>query len=277
MPDSKSLTFLFWNIDENHVTNRIVRIVRHYHVDIMILAECKIKESEILLKLNEKKTEFFFNNSRIPGHKIRIFSKFHDRYFHPVQESGNRLTIRKLILSANFVILVAALHLISKEHFDEKSQYSEASKYCQEIINAEKNMGNKNTIMIGDFNINPFEYGMIAGDGFNSVMSRKIAKRGKRKVQGKDYEYFYNPMWNFFGDLKDKPPGTYYYESSSHENYHWNIFDQVLVRPSIIELMDYSSLEILDGDGIYSLLKDDGVPDRKNASDHLPILFSLKI
>lgn len=273
----KSITFLFWNIfNKENLTDRIIRIVNYYNVDIIILTECKIKESEILLKLNEKKTLFFFNNSRIPKHKIKIFSKFNDKYFHPVLETRNkRLTIRKLKLPATNEILVAALHLISKCEF-ERSQNFEVIPYAQELINAENVTGHKNSIIVGDFNMNPFEDGMIAGNGFNSVMSRKIAESEKRTIQGKEYIYFYNPMWNFFGDIEE-PLGTYYYNRNEHINFYWNIFDQVLIRPSLINMFDLKRFKILDKDGMFSLLNNQGLPDKKSGSDHLPILFSLNV
>jgi len=124
--NSKSITFLFWNIKNKNLTDRIIRIVDTYNIDIIILAECNARESEILLKLNKKKTSFYFNKSRILKHKIKIFSKFNDKHFLPFQETGKRLTIRRLKLPNNNDILIAALHLIPKPYFDDYDQTSEA-------------------------------------------------------------------------------------------------------------------------------------------------------
>ncbi len=124
--------------------------------------------------------------------------------------------------------------------------------------------------------MNPFEAGMIMGNCFNSVMSRNIAKKGSRIVQGKEYKYLYNPMWSFFGDLSKTPLGTHYYNSSTHINYHWNIFDQVLIRPELIDCVKYDELKILVNDGNLNLLNKNGIPDKK-VSDHLPLLFTIDL
>lgn len=78
------------------------------------------------------------------------------------------------------------------------------------------------------------------------------------------------------GDLSEGPPGTYHYERSEQVNYGWNMFDQVLVRPSMIPRFDFGCLEIVTSVGEESLLTERGIPD-KSRSDHLPIVFGIKL
>jgi hypothetical protein len=78
--------------------------------------------------------------------------------------------------------------------------------------------------------MNPFETGLVSAAGLNSVMSRRVASRETRKVQGREYRFFYNPMWSHFGDARDDTAGSYYYDAGEHVNYYWNMFDQVLLR-----------------------------------------------
>ena len=68
--------------------------------------------------------------------------------------------------------------------------------------------------------------------GLHGVMSRNVASRELRTVQGQKYPLFYNPIWSLMGDLNQGPPGSYYYESSQHVEHFWWMFDQVLVRPA---------------------------------------------
>jgi hypothetical protein len=79
--------------------------------------------------------------------------------------------------------------------------------------------------------MNPFEDGIVAANGLNAVMSRDVAARESRRVQRKDYTFFYNPMWGHFGDATDGPSGTFYRGSSEQVEYFWHMFDQVLIRP----------------------------------------------
>ena len=84
-------------------------------------------------------------------------------------------------------------------------------------------------------------------------------------------------MWNRFGDNTGGPPGTYYYERSEHLCYFWNIFDQVLVRPDLLNLFPNQELSILSDIGGETLLSPKGLPDKAIGSDHLPVLFKLDL
>ncbi|MBC8042592.1 MAG: hypothetical protein IAF08_04025 [Rhizobacter sp.] len=116
---------------------------------------------------------------------------------------------------------------------------------------------------------------MVDARGLHAVATRAVATKNSRKVDGKEYPFFYNPMWRYFGDENDRPSGTYYYGGSEPKTYFWNIYDQVLLRPNLVPLFEQQELRILTGDGKQEFLKK-GVPD-KAISDHLPILFKLNI
>ena len=84
-------------------------------------------------------------------------------------------------------------------------------------------------------------------------------------------------MWGLLGDHRTSPPGTYYYECAEHVCYHWNAFDQVLIRPALIKRFQLDELKILTNDGTAALICENGLPDANAASDHLPIVFALDL
>jgi hypothetical protein len=124
--------------------------------------------------------------------------------------------------------------------------------------------------------MNPFDIGVVSAIGLHGVMTRHIAQRGRRIVQGQEYNFFYNPMWAFFGDGTAGPAGTYYYQNAEHKVFFWNVFDQVLIRPTLLPCFDNSDLKILDSDGENQFLSVNGTPNDDLYSDHLPITFSIK-
>jgi hypothetical protein len=131
------------------------------------------------------------------------------------------------------------------------------------------------TLLVGDFNMNPFEPGLVAAAGLNAVMSRQVAARTTRTVQGREYRFFYNPMWGCFGDGRSHTAGSYFYDSGEHVNYFWNVFDQVLIQPELAIDFSNDQLKILTSSGGRSLVRQDGRPDDENSSDHLPLVFEL--
>lgn len=55
------------------------------------------------------------------------------------------------------------------------------------------------------------------------------------------------------------------------------MFDQVLIRPALLDRFATQDVQILHTDGERSLLSSRGIPDTSIASDHLPILFKLAL
>lgn len=82
-------------------------------------------------------------------------------------------------------------------------------------------------------------------------------------------------MWAFLGDSGPSPPGTYFYNSGGEVNYFWNVFDQVLVRPALLDSLSNDGVKIITELQGHTLLTDLGRPNRETSSDHLPIVCRL--
>ena len=54
------------------------------------------------------------------------------------------------------------------------------------------------------------------------------------------------------------------------------MFDQVLIRPELINGFEPAKLRIVTAIGGSPLVEQDGRPDSGNYSDHLPIVFELE-
>jgi exonuclease III len=270
----RKLNFLFWNLNGKNLKEEVVNIVLHHDIDVLILAEKGIKSSELLLELNQKSNLFSDNYPLSNCDKVQIFSKFDYHFIRSIEED-TRMSVRRLKLPQFEHINIAALHLFDKIHNDAESQSENASLLAQKIEGFEKKYDDK-TIVIGDFNMNPFEKGMVKANGFNAVMSSKLAEKTTRVVNKQTYKFFYNPMWSLYGDVKNNVTGSYYYQNSELVAYPWNIFDQLLIRPSLIPNFVKDSLVFLDSDGKKSLLTRNGLPNKVKYSDHLPLFFTLK-
>jgi hypothetical protein len=146
------------------------------------------------------------------------------------------------------------------------------ARYIQE---AEENVGHRRTILIGDLNMNPFEAGVVGSEGLHGIMDRTIVSGGSRVVQGEDRTFFFNPMWAKFGDGSLTPPGTYFYNSGAEVNYFWNMFDQVLLRPALLNSLGADAVTVVTEIQGLTLLTGQGRPNRAAHSDHLPLVSRL--
>ncbi len=229
----------------------------------------------MLSALNRNEKEYDYSES--PGcTKIKIFTKFNKKYVPP-QWEDDRTTIRHLRLPGKKNILLAVTHLPSKMYSSSDSLAIEAGILAGRIRCAENLAGHSRTILAGDLNMNPFEVGIVGSANLHGVMDRKIAQKKERKVQSRKYPFFYNPMWGMLGDSRSGPPGSFYYPGTQHVEYFWHMFDQVMLRPDLLEYFDNRDLKILLSDDEYSLITKDGLPDKKTCSDHLPLFFKLTV
>lgn len=270
------LRFLLWNLKGKPLQSSIAALVRAYEVDIIVLVENRITTADLLRSLNSPGTADYYDSPCLQCSKIHIFSRFLSEFSRPFHES-DRLTIRHVRLPGRVDFLLAAVHFPDKTHWNDESQIFECVRFVDEITDTESKIGHTRTILMGDFNMNPFEAGMISARGFHATMSRQIAHKNSRIVQGKRYPYFYNPMWGLMGDATPGPAGTYYYDNAEHTTLFWNMFDQVLVRPELLPAFNNGSLQILETVGDVSLLSRRGIPNKRRGSDHLPILFDLNL
>jgi exonuclease III len=260
------LRVLFWNVDKKPRYERIARLVQTNRVDLLLLAEWK----HSVLKL-----------IRVIGQNCRIIGEAQNGMLAlailPELEASLQVsTLRFQIYAMNLRecdFQLSLVHFPSKRSpEDTQPQATEARNLVRQLAHPDATY-NRNSIVIGDFNMNPFEQGMVASDALNSASSVRAVWDESRVVRSMVYPQWYNPMWSFFGDRSPGQPGTYYYNTSSDINFYWNIFDQVLLRAEIANsLVDVS---ILDTDGVESLLTVSGLPDRTQASDHLPLLVTL--
>jgi len=220
----------------------VAELAEIHRVDVIILAECDDDPQTMLSALNRASaTGFHFPRSLYE--RIVMFTRFSPEFLKPLFE-GTRVSIRRLALPARMPVLFAATHLPSKLYCSPESLAFECSELARDIENVEDRAGHPGTLLVGDFNLNPFEAGLVGG--LSSVMSRQVASRMTRIVQDREHRFFYNPMWGHFGDARTETAGSYFYDAAERVNHYWNIFDQVLLRPELAKRFDTSQLSICE-------------------------------
>lgn len=126
-------------------------------------------------------------------------------------------------------------------------------------------------LVIGDFNEEPFGGALVHG---------LLAERERKRAQERS-DYLYNATWRLMGEREPWPTTTRralgsYYSSSAKGGTHWRVFDQLLVKGSLLKNSGWSlkeaTLHFIEHAELFAA--DRG--SMKTRFDHLPLSFSLE-
>lgn len=262
------MKILFWNTHKNENINTIIsELITDNNISIVVLAEYTADVDELLQILTMQSVHMKQYISA-GCDRIKIIGSVN-------QVEPGKQTDQASIQIINNDIVMCCVHLNSQIYSGHQERREiHIEQIISDIQLLEKELNTDKTIIVGDFNINPYDDTCINARYFHGIPVYEEAKRKTRTVADKEFSMFYNPMWNFLGD-RYQPYGTYYHNGSDAVNAYWNIYDQVIVRPSIKERFVDESLKILTETKTIYLLDKNGHPD-KNISDHLPIMFEIE-
>ena len=175
------------------------------------------------------------------------------------------------------VWLLHIIHLTSAMNKDEEARNRRADKVSDLIRKLEEytfKTDEYKSIIVGDFNLQPYSRGIAGIFGFNATMSIPIAKKEFRSVEGEKRFYYYNPMWKLMGDNK-LVQGTYYVDSDQQDlSMFWYSFDEVLIRPYFIDRFNWEYFGLVEKTEMFNLIKDYKI-NKTKFSDHLPLKFEI--
>lgn len=269
------LRCLFWNQGNNDVTSVVAMAADEYLLDILAFCEVGANSEQTLAALG-RRSDYHFTTGRVST-RFHIFTSFPARFLR-LRSEAERFVVFDVRLPAREPFLLMVVHAPSKAAGWSPSALAlEVAHYVSALRDVESNVAIPRSLIVGDFNMNPFEPGMAGASSFNAVMDARLANAETRTVQGRTYRYFYNPMWNLYGDITPGPPATLFHSGSTQEELHWHMLDQVLVSPEMIAHVDVASIKILDCVGDHQLVTKNGRPKRSTYSDHLPVYFELKV
>lgn len=265
------MKILFWNVHNNiHINDILVQAILETNADIIGLAEYNNTViTDLISNLNANQTTYYLFHF-MGCKRIRIISKINPRLTMPLYQCSY-YTIWNIPYNKNDRLNIVFLHfpicyLKEYDKIDIVDELREAIENCEIKTNC------VNSVIVGDYNMNPFDKQMYVGKGLNAIPVSDIAKKQSREVRKKERLFFYNPTWNMIGDFTT-PPGSYYKYESSVECLFWNLFDQVCIRPSLIDSFKQESLKYITKINNTDLLKN-GIPNIE-ISDHLPLYFEL--
>ncbi|AXP80483.1 hypothetical protein CJ739_1394 [Mariniflexile rhizosphaerae] len=273
------LNILYWNTYKKPLIDEIKDLVIEYKINLIVLIENSADDTFLLNTLKNINQDFRQFQPRL-FRRPKIFSSVPN--IDIKENSGHgRYGIFEINIPKFEKKLMTITHFPSKFNWGNPSDHFGLCVELKTDIELEEfKSSTRNTLILGDFNMNPFEDGLVNSAGLHNINNKEIASTMSRNYQGKSYNYFYNPMWSFLGDeSKGSVQGTHFHNTYKPINYFWNLYDQIMIRPELIPYFDENELTIISKIGNNSLVKKINGYTRidKDYSDHLPIKFQLKL
>jgi len=276
------MNILFWNTNISKggnvkaagINNCLLSLATENEVDLLILAEYGENIRQLCRYLsNLSGTQYI----PIPnnGGCTKIKGIINGKYNIQTLRERDRYQMVK-ISTVFYDLIVAMIHSDSKRYSRNNRQEEILRQFHTAIIEEQEAHNCENVIAIGDYNTNPFEEACLsAGNLFAVPFVDEVTGNPTRCIGDRIYQKFYNPTWKFFGN-RNIPYTTYhYYNTGDMANCYWNVIDQVMIRPKLIEAFDDEKLKIISNTKKHQLLHN-GKPDKNNFSDHLPLFCALK-
>lgn len=265
------IRILFWNVNKQNLTTHVCSIASGTQSDVIILNENVIPSSRTLRSLRSSVTKDFFIPQTISEDRFHCFCRTTSLDLIELHH-GFRLSVRRLKVKEHDLLL-AIVHGVDVRNYDAANRQSFAQSLASEIEFAKQEHKTNKVVVLGDFNMNPYDPGMNLAAGLNAMMTKRCVANGVRRHLGHNYDLYYNPMWSHFGDITLGPAGTVY-DTSSQGAYGWSMFDQALIHHSLVNI--FERVDIIDNAGNVSLADSNGRPNNTIASDHFPILLTLR-
>lgn len=261
------MKILYWNIKQNENINYITELLSQELPDLFFLAEINKDILQESKKFNDIGYEFFEN----PGceritilKKIKLTSNLglQSRYYTSIE-----------IPSVDLIVI--SVHLPS-QMFQHMKALKEFIRDFRSTIDSEYGSSIESRILvIGDFNVNPFEEPMIDFDGFsasNSRRSRSIAK----SINNNEKILYYNPTWQLYS--RTDFPGTKYFRRPSGSSYdilEHHYLDQVVISQKLRDEIIKERIDVIEITETLSFFnKEKNIIE---GSDHLPLLYEFYI
>ncbi len=267
--DSKLLSVIFWNVNKKDLTSAVCSLANSTMADIVVLNENKVLSGDTLRELKTNVSDDFYIPDAMSEKRFHCFCRNRELDMSEVH-SGLRTSVRKCKIGPHNILLTL-VHGVDIRNYDADARQSFAQTIASDMDLVKDKQSTNKLVLLGDFNMNPYESGMTLAAGLNAMMTRSCVAPGCRKYIDKTYDFYYNPMWSLFGDNSEGPAGTVH-DTSSQGPYGWSMLDQVVIHHSIVPI--FHDVQILTEAGAQSLMDKKGHPDTENASDHFPILVN---
>jgi exonuclease III len=284
------INIISWNTNKKNTAflrSALTELASEQAPEIFVFQECLGQYVNTIL--NPTYDEIPYPGNGI-NRRVRIFLKKNtfDRFAINTAFNNKLVFVHLRKIGGTEDFNLAGIHFYSKLN-TERQQLWKNKPFTERIDLLERTQTNNNrTILIGDFNYNPYDSTLSDPNVFNAIDNKNLIRTfSANPIGNRNHNYWYNPMWNLLGDydfnrdLHKDSSGTYFLYNEAEIPY-WNLIDGALLRPSIMDRIDFKKTEVLTNTSQRNFLKPliirtDESLVVEDFSDHLPLKVTLKI
>jgi len=171
-------------------------------------------------------------------------------------------------------LYIISLHMPSQMSYNLDALKYNISEFKFEFENYIGNSVEKNILLIGDFNVNPFESPIVHFDGLSATNTRNF--NVIKTFRSKQKYIYYNPTWKLYTDndfpgtfVKKRPSGSVFDVIDHH------YLDQVILSYRLKENLISEEIKTLKKTEEYTFC--DIRRNKVLLSDHLPLKYVFEI
>lgn len=260
------LNILFWNLRRNAIEDSIADCIVENNVDIVVFSEFNGID---FIKIKKKLGKMYERIMAVQDdRKVTLLAK--TTLSVTTVQQQNRYNIYNVKTAVKEYLLVA-VHLEDRRNYRAAERIETIRCLVADIEQTEKLLKCSNTIVIGDFNANPYDEELLSKYAFNAVLFKKIIDKCElTNPNSLKKKRFYNPILHYISEDTEMY-GSFYYEKEYMTPY-WYCLDQVLVRKVLANNINH--VEYLKRINTMDLLEN-AIPNSA-ISDHLPLLVNLQ-
>ena len=253
---------LFWNLKGNDLKSYIEKLITEHEIDVAVFAEYDAIDFHQIESDTKNAYRHVIGIGACNKITLLIKSSIAIKFTH---EQSRYIIVNFEIAGENMIM--AGTHLQDRWSTDTATRLITIRRLIQDISNVEERCGSKKTIIIGDFNANPYDDELLLADAFNAVLFKDVIKQSETcKVADNTYRRFYNPILNFISE-DTKMYGSFHNTTSANSPV-WHCLDQVIVSKALCDRI--ININYLKNAGKQSLIS--RIKPNSKISDHLPLL-----
>ncbi len=265
------MKFIFWNIHKQPLVEEIAELIAEKQCDICAFAETDEETINQAVELLRDKYQIDCSLYLNPGcdritiivvGELKISLLNQQRYFSLVKIKGK-----------NKELIAGFVHFPSQLNCTLDALGDIFARFRSQLVIEEVRCHIQDSMVIGDFNVNPFERPMISFRSMGATNGQDCSLRRSIKSYEVSNQLFYNPMWTLYAAHKERPGGHKYLNTPNHV-LTWHFLDQVIIRPSLIEYFNFESLLVIKRTKNFNYLNNNQVP---KVSGHLPLMCEIAI